>query len=231
MMSFDEPSVETAAPGPLEAAPAEPAGPGLEEIVQAAREEAYREAFEQGKAEGHKQGYAQGLAEGRETGHAEGYVAGHAEGLAHGREQGAQEAARLNTLVTRIAADLRGLEEQMGQSLITLALDVAAQVLRTELAERPDTMLAAVREVLRLNPAAPQGAMRLWVHPEDLELVRLHLAEELKEGNWRALADESVTRGGCRAETPYGDIDATLQTRWRRVAASLGRHLAWEEQP
>ena len=63
--------------------------------------------------------------------------------------------------------------------------------------------------------------MRLWANPQDIELIRLHLADELKEGHWRVLADESLARGGCRAETPYGDIDATLQTRWRRVAASL----------
>ncbi|CFN83550.1 flagellar assembly protein FliH [Bordetella pertussis] len=104
----------------------------------------------------------------------------------------------------------------MGQSLLTLALDIAGQVLRTTLAEHPEAMVAAVREVLQINPATG-AAMRLWVHPDDLELVRTHLA------------DESITRGGCRTETAYGDVDATLQTRWRRVAASLGRSAAWEE--
>lgn len=225
MTSFDEPEVEIEVEAPAEP---EPAGPSLEEIIQAARDEAYREAYQQGQADGHKQGYMQGLTEGRQTGHAEGQAAGHAEGLVHGREQGQQEAVHLNALVTRVAEAMGSLEEQMGQSLITLALDIATQVLRGELAEHPESMLHAVREVLHLNPAAPQGVMRLWVHPEDLDLVRLHLADELKDANWRVLADESIERGGCRAESPYGDIDATLHTRWRRVAASLGRTAAWE---
>ena len=225
MVSFDEPEVviePEVAPEP------EPAGPSLEEIIQAARDEAYREAYQQGQADGHKQGYMQGRNEGRQAGHTEGHAAGYAEGLAQGREQGQQEAAHLNTLVTRVAKAMGDLEEQMGQSLITLALDIASQVLRGELAEHPESMLHAVREVLHLNPAAPQGVMRLWVHPDDIELVRLHLADELKDGNWRVLADESIERGGCRAESPYGDIDATLHTRWRRVAASLGRTTALE---
>ncbi|MEK0115086.1 flagellar assembly protein FliH, partial [Bordetella pertussis] len=106
--------------------------------------------------------------------------------------------------------------------------DIAGQVLRTTLAEHPEAMVAAVREVLQINPATG-AAMRLWVHPDDLELVRTHLADELNEANWRLQADESITRGGCRTETAYGDVDATLQTRWRRVAASLGRSAAWEE--
>ncbi|MGN6580395.1 MAG: flagellar assembly protein FliH [Bordetella sp.] len=225
MTSFDEPEVAIEPEVPVQA---EPAGPSLEEIIQAARDEAYREAYQLGQADGHRQGYMQGLTEGRQAGHAEGLAAGHAEGLAQGREQGQQEAAQLHTLVSRVAEAMSSLEEQMGQSLITLALDIAAQVVRSELSERPESMLHAVREVLHLNPAAPQGVMRLWVNPEDIDLVRLHLADELKDANWRVLADESIERGGCRAESPYGDIDATLNTRWRRVTASLGRNAVWE---
>ena len=71
-------------------------------------------------------------------------------------------------------------------------------------------------------------AQRLVV---DMELVKLHLADELRAAPWRLFADESITRGGCRAETSFGDIDATLQTRWRRVAASLGRDAPLGDAP
>ncbi|WP_262342329.1 flagellar assembly protein FliH, partial [Bordetella pertussis] len=150
-----------------------------------------------------------------------GRAEGHAEGLAQGREDARQQAERLHALAQACAASVARLEDNMGQSLLTLALDIAGQVLRTTLAEHPEAMVAAVREVLQINPATG-AAMRLWVHPDDLELVRTHLADELNEANWRLQADESITRGGCRTETAYGDVDATLQTRWRRVAASLG---------
>ena len=160
-------------------------------------------------------------AEGREAGFAEGREAGYAEGLALACEQGADEAARLHAMAESCAASIGALEERMGQSLLTLALDIAQQVIRNTPAEQPESVVHAVREVLHINPSAG-GQMRLWANPQDIELIRLHLADELKEGHWRVLADESFERGGCRAETPYGDIDATLQTRWRRVAASAG---------
>ena len=142
------------------------------------------------------------------------------------RTEGAAEAQRLHALVQSCAVSIGALEEKMGQGLLTLALDIAQQVVRTTLAEQPDTVAGAVREVLHINPTAG-GQMRLWANPEDIELIRLHLADELGKaiGAW---ADESIARG-CRAETPFGDIDATLQTRWRRVAASLGRNVAWED--
>ena len=39
----------------------------------------------------------------------------------------------------------------------------------------------------------------------------------------RLLADASIERGGCLAETVLGNIDATLQTRWERVTSALGQ--------
>ncbi|NMK50541.1 flagellar assembly protein FliH [Achromobacter sp. Bel] len=223
MLSFDEPAAVEVEPEP------EPdPGPDPAVVMAQLRAQAMAEGREEGYAHGHAAGVEAGQQTGHEAGFAEGREAGFAEGLAQAREQGAAEAQRLHALVEACAASVGSLEEKMGQSLLTLALDIAQQVVRTTLAEQPDTVAAAVRDVLHINPSAG-GQMRLWANPDDIELIRLHLADELKEGHWRVLADESIARGGCRAETPYGDIDATLQTRWRRVAASLGRNVSWEE--
>ncbi|WP_241069156.1 flagellar assembly protein FliH [Achromobacter insuavis] len=223
MLSFDEPP-----PVEVEPEPEPDPGPDPEVVMAQLRAQASAEGHAAGHAQGHAEGLAAGHAEGYEAGLAAGREAGYAEGLAQAREQGAEEARRLHALVQACAESVGSLEEKMGQSLLTLALDIAQQVVRTTLAEQPDTVASAVREVLHINPTAG-GQMRLWANPADIELIRLHLADELKEGHWRVLADESIARGGCRAETPFGDIDATLQTRWRRVAASLGRNVHWED--
>ncbi len=223
MLSFDEPATVEAEPEP------EPdPGPDPAVVMAQLRAQAMAEGREEGYAQGHAAGVEAGQQAGHEAGYAAGREAGYAEGLAQARQQGAEEAQRLNALVQACAASVGALEEKMGQSLLTLALDIAQQVVRTTLSEQPDTVIAAVRDVLHINPSAG-GQMRLWANPEDIELIRLHLVDELKEGHWRVLADESIARGGCRAETPFGDIDATLQTRWRRVAASLGRNVSWED--
>ncbi|MCP1403742.1 flagellar assembly protein FliH [Achromobacter insolitus] len=223
MLSFDEP-----APVEVEPEPEPDPGPDPEVVLAQLRAQALAEGREEGHALGHAAGLEAGQQAGYEAGLAAGREQGYAEGLAQAREQGAAEAQHLHALVEACATSLASLEEKMGQGLLTLALDIAQQVVRTTLAEQPDTVVSAVREVLHINPTAG-GQMRLWANPADIELIRLHLADELKEGHWRVLADESIARGGCRAETPFGDIDATLQTRWRRVAASLGRNVSWEE--
>lgn len=223
MLSFDEP-----APVAVEPEPEPDPGPDPAVVMAQLRAQAIAEGHAEGLARGHEEGLEAGRQAGHEAGWAAGREAGYAEGLAQGREQGAQEAQRLHALVEACAVSLGSLEEKMGQALLTLALDIAQQVVRTTLADQPDTVAHAVRDVLHINPSVG-GQMRLWANPDDIELIRLHLADELKEGHWRVLADESITRGGCRAETPFGDIDATLQTRWRRVAASLGRNVSWED--
>jgi len=223
MLSFDEP-----APVEVEPEPEPDPGPDPAVVMAQLRAQAIAEGHEEGLARGHAAGHEAGQQAGYEAGLAAGREAGYAEGLAQGREQAAAEAQRLHALVQACAESIGALEEKMGQSLLTLALDIAPPVVRTTLAEQPETVVSAVRDVLHINPTAG-GQMRLWANPDDIELIRLHLADELKEGHWRVLADESISRGGCRAETPFGDIDATLQTRWRRVAASLGRNASWEE--
>ena len=40
-----------------------------------------------------------------------------------------------------------------------------------------------------------------------------------------------LARAAAAPKRSYGDIDATLQTRWRRVAASLGRNTSWKNRP
>lgn len=223
MESFDQPPAPEVAPEP------EPdPGPDPEVVLRQLHAHAKKQGHKQGYAKGHELGHQEGFEQGRQEGVIAGREAGYAEGLAQAREQGLQEAQQLHTLLENCSVSIANIEEKVGQSLLALALDIAGQVVRTTLQERPETVLAAVREVLHLNPSAGRS-MRLWVHPDDMELVRLHLADELKEGHWRILSDESLTQGGCRAETPYGDIDATLETRWQRVAASLGGNRVWEE--
>jgi flagellar assembly protein FliH len=36
-----------------------------------------------------------------------------------------------------------------------------------------------------------------------------------------------MERGGCRFLTGSSEIDATLENRWRRIVAALGRDDAW----
>lgn len=168
--------------------------------------------------------------EARHKGRAEGYGDGHAEGRDAGWEQGLAEAAveiaHLRDLASAFGGEIAEADERMKQQLLDLALDMAKAMLKTALDVRPELVLPIVGEAIRYLPAVQQPAL-LYLHPADAVLVRQQLEEELSRAGWRVIEDLHTDRGGCRVETASNQIDASMQTRWQRIAAGLSRETDW----
>jgi flagellar assembly protein FliH len=197
------------APAPLAAGPAlaelEPKllidETELQRLRQQAQEDGAGEGFRQGHAEGWQEGYQAGL------------------------EMAQNEAGSLRALSLALPDALRLAEKELADDLLTLALDIARQVVRQALAVEPQLILAAVRELLQTEPAL-SGTPRLLLHADDMALVQQYLAEDLQAAGWLLRSDPAITRGGCRVQASSGELDATMETRWQRVAAALGRSQA-----
>jgi flagellar assembly protein FliH len=221
-------SLELAAPAAKAPKPVAPEP--TEEELAARRQQELAAIREAARKAGHAEGLAQGRAEGFEQGKAEGLEAGrlegHAEGLQAGQQEARAEAEALNALGQSCAVAIEGLGTGVSTALAALALDVARKVIGTELKANPDSVAAVVQEVLRTD-LAEHGPVQLWLHPDDAALVGGYLGDALAENKWRIMSDASLARGGCRAQSAYGDIDATLQTRWQQVVATLGSTAPW----
>jgi flagellar assembly protein FliH len=153
----------------------------------------------------------------------EGYDAGYARGAA----AAAGEAARLAELVESARREMTGLEQNVAEDLVRLALTLARTLVRESLKVQPQLVEAIVRETVRDVPPFGQGT-RLRLHPEDAALIGKHLGAEL-EADWSIVGDETMTRGGCRVESSAGEIDASMETRWQKLCAALAQDQAWIE--
>jgi len=162
----------------------------------------------------------EGEARGHELGHARGLAEGHAAGLAQAQAQ----AAQLQALAESLPAALCLAQGQVADDLLALALDIARQVVGQALAAEPQAIVAVVHELLQAEPAL-SGAPQLLLHPDDAALVKEHLGDELKNAGWRIRPDAQLARGGCRVTAASGEKDASLETRWARVAAALARQV------
>lgn len=202
----------------------------LEELGRSIRVKAQLAGHDAGYAAGHAEGYAAGKAEGLEAGTKEGYDQGFQAGHEEGRGLSKNEAEQLSALASACAQSLSTVESDVGQALINLAINIAQQVVRSTLQVHPEKILDTVRDILYMENGK-DSALQLRVHPDDLQLIREHLADDPSSTKWRLIADETILRGGCTAETILGNIDATLQTRWQRVTSALGLPLAWENTP
>ena len=154
--------------------------------------------------------------------HQQGFASGHAEGLAEARA----DAAKINALMTSLQQSLRGLDQHVADQLLATALEVASQVLRQSLRVKPELLLPVVKEAVAiLHPHS--GHPALVVHPDDAELIRTHLGDQLAHNNGRIIEDTTLSAGGCRVELGASEVDATLETRWRRVIESIGINQDW----
>jgi flagellar assembly protein FliH len=212
MAAFLDPVPSAPEPKPEAAQPEPEPQPELQQIEpvllidEAELERLRLEAQRSGELEGRRLGYAQG----------------HTEGYSTGRAAAQNEAERLRALAATLPDALRGAERDIAEDLLSLALDIAGQVLRQALATNPQAILTVVRELLHTEPAL-SGSPRLMLHADDAALVREYLGDDLQAAGWTMLSDASITRGGCRVQAASGELDATLETRWERVAAALGR--------
>ncbi|MEO8022681.1 flagellar assembly protein FliH [Polaromonas sp.] len=161
---------------------------------------------------------------GEKTGYEQGYAQGQAEGHAAAMAAVHEQARQLRALTLSLPPALHLAEGGVADDLLALAMDLARQVLGRALTADPQAMLAVVHELLQAEPALV-GSPQLFLHPDDAQLVSEHLAEELLAIGWRIRPDANILRGGCRVMASSGERDATLETRWDRVAAALARNI------
>ncbi|QJC55159.1 Flagellar assembly protein FliH [Polaromonas vacuolata] len=197
------------AAAPKRVVPTKPAPPILNDIELA-------KLRQQAQLDGH--------AKGEKIGHAEGYAAGYAQGQAKAQTDAAelatQQATQLLELMQSLPTALRLAEREVADDLLALALDIAHQVVGQALNLEPKLILSAVTSLLQAEPAL-NGTPQLLLHPDDAALVHEHLKEEIQHAGWRIRTDMHIQRGGCRVTSTSGEHDASMPTRWSRVAAAL----------
>lgn len=166
--------------------------------------------------------YAEAQESGYAAGHSAGYTAGHEEGIT----QAQIEAIQINKLLENLQHALQDFDQGVADQLLTVSIEIASQVLRQSLRVKRELLLPVIREAVATLPFH-QGHPALFVHPDDAALVRAQLGEHLSHNNWRIIEDSRLEAGGCRVELGASEVDATLETRWRRVIESIGVNQEW----
>lgn len=156
----------------------------------------------------------------------EGFAQGHDAGYAAGIQQARAEAAQIHALMQDLQDALNQVDAQVAQSLLDLSLEVARKMASKTLQVKPEAILGIVNDAISGLPHFNQNA-HLILNPDDAELVREHLGEQLAHTGWKIFADKQIMRGGCRVETANSQVDATTETRWKRIVESIGQDKSW----
>lgn len=139
-----------------------------------------------------------------------------------------QMAAQLTPLLAAFDAAFVQLEAQIAHSVASTATALARQVVRSELAVRPELVAQVASEAVNAVLLSARH-IRVHVHPDDHALVADGAGEAIAARGARLMVDATLRRGGCRIESDLGQIDARVEVRWAQAAAVLGQALPLDD--
>ena len=168
---------------------------------------------------------AQVEAEARDAGHQAGFQAGYAEGLeaaAHeAREAALTQLERFQEITESLQQALKQIDQSVAEQLLELAVEISEKMVGSTLTIKPAVLLPIVREALASLPVQ-QGEISLSLNPSDAATIRQHLGEQFAQTGVQIIEDEQITQGGCQVRAGVAEIDASVETRWKRVLGAIG---------
>jgi flagellar assembly protein FliH len=190
-----------AAPSAAPVAPPTPPEPDVQEQLHAARQSGYQDGYRDGMAalDAFKHSFAQ------------------------------QISAQIGSVVKNFDAELRGLEDDMAHAVARIAVELARQVVRSELEQRPELIARVAHDAVEALQLSARH-VRVRVHPDDYPLVQQGAGEEMQAREAQLIPDAEVPRGGVRVDADVASVDATIAARWQQAVASIGQKSIWEDR-
>jgi flagellar assembly protein FliH len=129
----------------------------------------------------------------------------------------------LEELVKQINEAKGELQSHWERSALKVSTAIAARIIRRELKQEPQIALESIAEALRLATGSAEITLR--INPADYENLGSQierLASTLCQlSPSQIVADETITPGGCRVATRFGEIDQQIETQLRRIEEDL----------
>lgn len=166
------------------------------------------------------QGFLRGYDDGLVAGRFEGFAAGEAAGSAEGR----QAANQLLSIAANLDHALTEVNREIADEILALALEISRQMLRQAIAVKPDVVLSVIRDALT---HLPHHHAAIYLNPEDAALVRRYAGDQFAHAGHHIHEDPRLKRNDVIIEANGAQVDATIETRWRRVVDSLGGDTNW----
>lgn len=157
----------------------------------------------------------------------EAYEKGFAQGEKDGLELGEKKALKVIENIENFLIEVSHLKKEIlkrdEKEILDIVFAIAKKVTHNQISldEKAvkDTVLSAI------HLATEKSHIILRINPEDLDYIeglKPDLFAQYKElKSIDVTPDPTITRGGCFLETPYGDVDARVETQLERINQCL----------
>ena len=153
----------------------------------------------------------------------EGFVQGEKDGFELGEKKAVKVIENIENLFNEITDLKNDILKQYEKEILELIFAVAEKVVHHEVKLDDTVVKSAIFAALEL--AVEKSKVVFNVNPDDydyVEKLRPELFNQNKELKSIVVSSNpSVTRGGCFLETPYGNIDATIESMLEKISQCL----------
>ena len=152
-----------------------------------------------------------------------GFVQGEKDGFELGEKKAVKVIENIENLFNEITHLKYDILKQYEKEILELIIAVAEKIVHHEVKLDDTIVKSAIFDALEL--AVEKSKVVFNVNPDDydyVEKLRPELFNQNKELKSIVVSSNpSVTRGGCFLETPYGNIDATIESMLEKISHSL----------
>ena len=168
---------------------------GMQENISSIEQEAYEKSFAQGEKDG----------------------------CEFGEKKATKVLENIENLFNEMVSLKHDVLKQYEREIIDLIFAVSEKIVHHEVRSKESIIKNAIFEALEL--AVEKSKVVFNVNPDDYDFVE-KLRPELFNQNKGVksivvTSDPGVTRGGCYLETPYGNIDATIESKLEKIYQCL----------
>ena len=153
---------------------------------------------------------------------AQGFQAGKEEGMERGIAEARAIVERMSAVADQLAQPFRNLDTMVTKELAGMAVLLAKQIVRRELAINSAGVTEIVAQALSTLYKL-DGEVVIFLNPVDAAHMR-ELAEtpDVLEGKtWKIVEDSALSPGGCQVKTPTSFVDASVEKQMDLVFSEL----------
>lgn len=157
----------------------------------------------------------------------EAYEKGFAQGEKDGFEFGEKKSIKITENIENLFSEMVSLKHEVSKQyereIIDLIFAVAEKIVHHEVRSKESVIKNAIFEAL--EAAVEKSKVVFNVNPDDYDYVEKLRPELFKQNKGLksivVTSDPAVSRGGCYLETPYGNIDATIESKLDKIYQCL----------
>lgn len=163
-----------------------------------------------------KIGFESGYKEGKEIGYKKGFE----KGLIEIKNEKKKKILQIEKFLVELKSSLIGLDSVIPSKIMQIAIKISEKIIKQSPLCNTKVILKETQKLLH-NKNFLGNNLSIYVHPDDINVLKNNLGDTLKDQGWRILGDSQLLRGGLRIMSENGEIDATLESRWKKICQIL----------